>query len=240
MLFGNAVMVNWSDVAEEHRPAYYEWHSCEHMVGRVSIPGFLRGRRYIAARASRDFLVCYEVENISVLTSAAYLDKANAPSALTQRTTPFVRNSSRALAQVRLSVGIGTGGAALTLRMDPQSGRDGSLERYLMSEALPALSRIPQVTGAHFCVADVQASTIVPVERQGRPTTVPNWIVIIEGVSVEALVDACGTQLSDEALRYHGSSENIARDTYALQIMVSRPPVASKGREDAKTEKQAE
>jgi hypothetical protein len=239
MLFGKAVMVNWSDVAEEHRPAYYEWHSREHMVGRVSIPGFLRGRRYMAARASRDFLVCYEVENIGVLTSAAYLDKANAPSALTQRTTPFVRNSSRALAQVRLSVGIGTGGAALTLRMDPRSGREESLERYLTSEALPALSRNPQVTGAHFCVADAHASAIVPVERQGRPTAVPNWIVMIEGVSVEALEEACGAQLSNEALRSRGSAEDIARDTYRLQIMVSRPPVRSEGHDDARAEKQA-
>src|ERR1044071_717027 len=104
MLAGRAVMINWSDVAKQDRHAYYEWHSREHMVGRVAIPGFRRGRRYIAARASRDFLVCYEVANIGVLTSKAYLDKANAPSALTQRTTPFVRNSSRGLAAVRTTL----------------------------------------------------------------------------------------------------------------------------------------
>ena len=53
MLAGKAVMVNWSDVAPENRHAYYEWHSCEHMLGRVALPGFVRGRRYIAAQASR-------------------------------------------------------------------------------------------------------------------------------------------------------------------------------------------
>ena len=99
MLFGEAVMVNWSDVAEQHRHAYYEWHSREHMVGRVAIPGFRRGRRYIAAQASRDFLVCYEVANVGVLTSEAYLKKANAPSELTRATTPFVKNSSRRCAR---------------------------------------------------------------------------------------------------------------------------------------------
>ena len=36
MKTGQAVMVNWSDVAPEHRHAYYEWHSREHMVGRAS------------------------------------------------------------------------------------------------------------------------------------------------------------------------------------------------------------
>lgn len=56
MLAGQAVMINWSDVAPGDRPAYYELHSSEHMVGRVAIPGFQRGRRYIATRAQRDFL----------------------------------------------------------------------------------------------------------------------------------------------------------------------------------------
>jgi hypothetical protein len=104
MLLGKAVMINWSDVAPEHRQAYYEWHGREHMVGRVAIPGFRRGRRYIAAQASRDFLVCYEVEDVAVLTSKAYLDKANTPSPLTRRTTPYVRNSTRGLAHVREEV----------------------------------------------------------------------------------------------------------------------------------------
>ena len=221
MLAGQAVMVNWSDVAAEHRQAYYAWHSREHMVGRVSLPGFIRGRRYFAAQASRDFLICYEVESIDVLSSKAYLDKANAPSALTQRTTPFVRNSSRALARVHTSLGIGTGGCALTLRFDSQPGREAELARHLTSEALPRLSAIPEIAGAHFCIADMAASTIVPVERKGRPTTVPRWIVIVEGVSLEALGSACDAHLG--SLQQYGSIEAIERDTYTLQIMVNKP-----------------
>ncbi|HEY0338877.1 MAG TPA: hypothetical protein VGC70_16160 [Burkholderiales bacterium] len=225
MLAGHAVMVNWTDVAPAHRHAYYEWHSREHMVGRVALPGFCRGRRYIAAQASRDFLICYEVEDIGVLSSKAYLDKANAPSELTRRTTPLVKNSSRALARVRASLGLGTGGCALTLRFDAEPRREEELEHHLRSEALPRLADIAEITGAHFCVADMEASTIVPVERQGRPTTIPKWIVIVEGVSLEGLNAACDTHLN--ALRQHGSIETVERDTYNLQIMVnkeSEPP----------------
>jgi hypothetical protein len=219
MLLGKAVMINWSDVAPEHRQAYYEWHSREHMVGRVSIPGFKRGRRYIAAKASRDFLVCYEVENVDVLTSKAYLDKANAPSALTQRTTPYVLNATRGLAHVRLSTGIGTGGYALTLRFDPEPAREDELEAFLR-DALPAITDRPDVTGAHWCVADVEASSIVPVERQGRPTKIPNWIVVLEGVSPDSVNAACDRHLSADLLRSHGCAAAIERDTYQLQIMV--------------------
>ncbi|MEA3157731.1 MAG: hypothetical protein QOK44_5320 [Betaproteobacteria bacterium] len=220
MLKGQAVMVNWTDVAVEHRHAYYEWHSREHMVGRVALPGFCRGRRYIAAQASRDFLICYEVENIGVLSSKAYLDKANAPSELTQRTTPFVKNSSRALARVRASLGVGTGGCALTLRFDAEPGREDELERHVIANALPRLAEIAEIAGAHFCIADMKASTIVPVERQGRPTTIPKWIVILEGVSLQAVNDACDAHLA--TLHQHGCTDRIERDTYNLQIMVTK------------------
>jgi hypothetical protein len=220
MLLGKAVMINWSDVAPEHRQAYYEWHSREHMVGRVAITGFVRGRRYIAAQASRDFLVCYEVENVAVLTSKAYLDKANAPSALTQRTTPHVRNSTRGLAHVRVSAGIGTGGYALTLRFEPAHDGHAALDRYL-ADTLPVIAERADITGAHFCVADVEASSIVPVERQGRPTQIPNWIVVLEGVSLDAVNEACERHLSSESLLHHGCAEPVERDTYRLQIIVA-------------------
>lgn len=220
MLAGKAVMINWSDVAPEHRRAYYEWHSREHMAGRVALPGFIRGRRYIAAEASRDFLVCYEVADIGVLTSKAYLDKANAPSELTRRTTPFVKNSARALAAVRHTAGIGTGGFALTLRFDAEPGAEARLEGYV-AQALPRLAEIPEITGAHLCTADMAASTIVPVERQGRPTTVPRWIVMVEAVSAEDAAAACDSHLA--ALASHGCAGAIQRDIYRLQIMVSAP-----------------
>ena len=223
MLLGQAAMINWSDVAPEHRPAYYEWHSREHMVGRVAIPGFQRGRRYIAAHARRDFLVMYEVDDLSVLTGAAYLAKANAPSALTQRTTPFVKNSVRGLSRVKASFGIGTSGCALTLRFAPAEDHDAELARYLTQEALPRAAERPDIAGAHLLVADQTASTVVPVERQGRPTIIPNWIVLIEGVSLDAVNGVGDAELAEPVLCQHGCAPGIERDTYSLQIMVPRP-----------------
>jgi hypothetical protein len=222
VLLGNGVMINWSDVAPEHRPAYYEWHSREHMVGRVALSGFLRGRRYIAARARRDFLVMYEVRGLEFLAGEEYLAKANAPSPLTRRTTPFVKNSIRGLARVHATHGIGTGGCALTLRFGPCEGGTEALERYLAQGVLPRLAAIPEITGAHLLVADKKVSGIVPVERQGRPTIVPDWIVVMEGVAFDALESAAGAELSDRLLREHGAAEPVERDTYSLQIMVTK------------------
>jgi hypothetical protein len=223
MLAGKAVMINWSNVAPEHRSAYYEWHSREHMVGRVAIPGYQRGRRYLAAAAQRDFLVLYEVDDLSVVTGPDYMARANKPSTLTQRTAQFVKNAIRGLAVVRASFGIGTGGCALTLRFDPRAGSEDTLARHLTGVALPRAAERPDITGAHFLVADQAASGIVPVERQGRPTDIPNWIVVIEGISLDAVNEACDTHLSAATLRQHGAADSIARDTYSLQLTVPRP-----------------
>ncbi|MDB5809711.1 MAG: hypothetical protein JWN94_1833 [Betaproteobacteria bacterium] len=226
MLLGQGVMINWSDVSPEHRAAYYEWHSREHMPGRVRIEGFLRGRRYLKADAGRDFLVLYEVADVNVLTGANYLVKANAPSELTRRTTPVVKNSVRGLGRVKQSLGIGSGGCALTLRFDPAPGADDRLENYLAREALPALAAIPEIVGAHLIVADREASSIVPEERKNRPTVIPNWIVVLEGISLDALAQACDAHLSAQKLTAHGCGQEIARETYTLQLLVPKPRVA--------------
>lgn len=222
MLASKAVMINWSDVAPEHRPAYYEWHSREHMVGRVSLSGFVRGRRYVAVEAKRDFLILYEVRDVSVLKGEEYLAKANAPSELTRRTTPFVKNAIRGLTRVRASYGIGVGGMALTVRFSPQAGRDEAIGGYLCNQVLPKLADHPAISGAHCLIADKEVSSIVPVERQGRPTAIPDWIVVVEGVDADVLNEARRSVLNDEALIANGAAAPIEQDLYRLQIMVTK------------------
>jgi hypothetical protein len=224
MLLGKGVMINWTNVVPADRPAYDAWQCREHMPGRVAIPGFLRGRRYIEAfplsfpgPAHREFLTLYEVNDLSVLTGADYLAKANSPSPLTLKTTPVVRDSIRGLSHVRASLGEGMGGAALTLRFDPLGGSEDKLERFLTSEALPACAERYNITGAHFIVADQTASGMKPVERQGRPTDYPNWVVMLEGTSAAAVCEAARALLPDSVVAAHGGSAP-ARDCYQLQF----------------------
>ena len=216
-------MVNWSNVAAEHRPAYYRWHGEEHMIGRLTIPGYRRGRRFAAVAASRDFLVLYEVADLAVVTGKDYLAKANNPSPLTRATTQYVKDSARALALVRLSLGIGQGGFVLTLRFDVQPGRESDLDRFVREQVREAASTTG-VVGAHFCVADMAASQMVPVERQGRPTAIPAWMVLLEGIGVQTLETAADRGFTASLLGKHGAQAALDRDTYAHQITVGRAP----------------
>ncbi len=222
MLLGEAVMINWSDVEPTHRHDYYHWHSREHMVGRVSLSGFCRGRRYVAVDARRDFLILYEVQNVGVLAGEEYLTKANAPSELTRRTAPFVKNAIRGLARVHASYGIGSGAMTMTLRFSSAPGGEESVASYLADVALPRLAEQAEIAGAHYLVVDRKVSSIVPVERQGRPTAIPDRIVVVEAVETQALDDARRSLLSDEQLTKHGAAAPIEQDIYRLQIMVTK------------------
>lgn len=64
MLAGEAVVAIWNGIAPEGRAEFYEWHLHEHIPERVGIPGFKRGRRYIAADPATqpEFFTLYEAE----------------------------------------------------------------------------------------------------------------------------------------------------------------------------------
>jgi hypothetical protein len=111
------------------------------------------------------------------------------------------------------------GGCALTLRLDPRAGGKDALEAYLTREALPALAQRADICGAHWIVADQDASGLKPVERQGRPVTIPNWIVMIEGLTPAAVANAGDALLSDAQLIAHGCAPTITRGVYTLQYL---------------------
>jgi hypothetical protein len=53
MLAGEAVVAIWNGIDPDTREQFYDWHVNEHMPERVGIPGFRRGRRYIAADTTK-------------------------------------------------------------------------------------------------------------------------------------------------------------------------------------------
>ena len=84
------MLVNWSgfrckDVDEQ---ALNDWWTNEHIPERLSVPGFLRTRRYYTADPDNDmsqYMVCYEVESLDTLTSPAYMSALNSPTAGTTK-----------------------------------------------------------------------------------------------------------------------------------------------------------
>lgn len=89
------LMAFWSDIDEDYVLRYQEWHNCEHVPERVSIPGFLRGRRYRHAAGGPHFLMMYETRDTGVLSSDAYLAALNRPTDWTREALTHFRNPVR-------------------------------------------------------------------------------------------------------------------------------------------------
>ena len=111
-LAGQAVVAIWNGIAEEGRTEFYEWHNREHMPERVGIPGFRRGRRYIAKYGHPEFFTLYEADSAEVLVGQDYLNRLNNPTPWTARVPPtFFRDTSRGICRVKLSLGVGQAAA---------------------------------------------------------------------------------------------------------------------------------
>jgi hypothetical protein len=92
--------------------------SREHMPERVGIPGFRRGRRYLAVSGAPEFFILYEADSAEVLGGLDYRNRLNTPTAWTKRILPSMRNMTRSICRVMFTGGVGSGGVMLTSHFD--------------------------------------------------------------------------------------------------------------------------
>lgn len=220
-LLGTGAVAIWHDIAAEGRDNFYAWHGHEHMPERIGIPGFHRGRRYIARRADLEFFNLYEAESADLLTGADYRARLNDPTPWTVTSVRHFRDVARSLCRVAVSVGPGGGGLAATWRYDVDEADTDSHVAAMATDFLPRLAEHPHVAGAHLLVADVEASAVETKEREARggaANRIPRWIVVVEGWGDETpFVEACETHVSDAILSAHGATGPAMSGIYCLQ-----------------------
>jgi hypothetical protein len=161
---GSGLMAFWASFNEEYVLRYQQWHNCEHMPERVSIPGFLRGRRYRAMDDSPHFLMMYDTASPEVLSSTAYLDALNNPTpwtqeALTQFRTP-VRNIYRFVAEAG-APGPFVAPWITALRFNLPEGQAPDASGWLQE-----LTEAPDVDLVQLWQVDETASMIMTRERK--------------------------------------------------------------------------
>ncbi len=181
-LLGTGAVAIWHDIAPEGRDMFYDWHGTEHMPERLGIPGFRRGRRYIAIDADLEFFNLYEAASDDVLRGDDYRTRLNNPSPWTVETVKHFRSVARSICRVDASEGRAQGGLVATIRYDVPDA-DEALVVASLKAALPRLLQTPGIAGAHLLIADREASGERTTEQKARGGTnaVPRHIVIIEG-----------------------------------------------------------
>jgi hypothetical protein len=222
MLAGEAVVAIWNGIAPEARAQFYDWHTNEHMPERVGIPGFRRGRRYIAADADTapEFFTLYEADTMQVLQGSDYANRLNNPTPGTRTTTAQFRDTSRALSRVIVSHGPGLGGVLLTIRFDCDDAHLAALRAMVRAAAQAA-----RVTGAHLCMGDTDASAVRTAETRDRTDiqAPPNVFIMVEATDAEALINI----LQERAMAGAGARGPFVRGLYRLEFLRNKTGFAA-------------
>jgi hypothetical protein len=215
---GRGILAIWQDIAVEAEEMVQEWYNREHHVERLSVPGFLRARRFLATTGSPRVFVYYETESPAVLTSPEYMERLNTPTEWTRRVMPHFRNYSRTVCRVAAKFGAGFGGAVATVRLRPAPGRTDELAAWITTAALPAVQERPGVTDSQFWRADHEASAIPTAERDLRSDqdTIAEWILVVGGNTPEQIDKACADVLADDMLVACGARGEAERGLYHL------------------------
>lgn len=202
MLPDNAgAIIIWNDIAPEGRDEFYAWHLHEHIPERLSVPGFLRGSRYIAANSqtSPEFLTIYETASADVASSAPYLARLNQPTPWTKSATSHFRNTSRALTTIVKSFGCGLGGIIGTLRFD---GSPAGLEACHIAAShrvdLGDIARLARISRVRLCMTNLEASGERTAESRNRTDilSAPCGAILVEGCDEAAVRSALFMLLS--------------------------------------------
>ncbi len=215
---GKAILAFWADVEASGEADYVDWHNREHMPERCAVPGFLRGRRYVAVAASPKYFMMYETETLATLASPAYVERLNNPTPWTRRCLSLFRNSNRTACRTTLSIGGGIGGALATIRLGPSIGREEALRRWLRDEALAKLLGRPGISSAHLCEADVETTTVKTAEKaiRDKPDEVARWVLLVEGSDADIVGRACREALDAKTLESHGAEPGSIAGVYLL------------------------
>jgi len=222
MLAGEAVVAIWNGIAPEARAQFYDWHTNEHMPERVGIPGFRRGRRYIAADADTapEFFTLYEADTMQVLQGSDYANRLNDPTPGTRATTAQFRDTARALSRVIVSHGPGLGGVLLTIRFDCDEQHLPALRAMVRATA-----QAVRVVGTHLCMGDADASAIRTAETRDRTDiqVPPNLFIMVEATDTEALTDI----LQERTMAGAGARGPFVRGVYRLEYLRNKTGFAA-------------
>jgi hypothetical protein len=213
-LSGSAAMVLSFDIEPEAVDEHDDWHTREHLPERLSIPGFLRGSRWKALEGEPAYLVLYEVADLAVLGSAAYLERLNHPTPWTQKMMKSYRGKRRGFCRVVASCGAGLGGSAALVRFTPAPQREAALRDWVIGQVLPGLAALAGVASAYLLQAAGTPAMTAEQQIRGRDKDF-GWVLLVTGYRLPSVISA-------EQLVQHGAMEPPQSTSYRLECLLSR------------------
>ncbi|CAG0955872.1 hypothetical protein BURK1_00447 [Burkholderiales bacterium] len=211
------------DVVRDAIPEHDDWHTHEHLPERLSIPGFVRGTRWVASSGQPGYFVMYEVEQLATLTSSAYLERLNNPTPWTSKMMPSYRGMNRGFCSVAGSFGVGMGHAGLLIRFSPATGAESLLREWLLQDILPRLPSRPGIGSVHLFEGASTPSMTAEQRLRGADAGVDRAL-LVTGYSQDALASLMRVELDDTQLETRGAT-GVLGAMYRMEYSVIRREV---------------
>ncbi len=218
------------DVAAEAVAEHDRWHTHEHLPERLSIPGFMRGTRWVADAAASGqagaprYLVLYEVASLATLASPPYLERLNQPSPWTTRVMPHYRGMRRGFCSVLGSFGFGTGHACALVRFKSAArGAEAAPHRWLLQEVLPGLPARPGLGSAHLLEGAATPAMTNEQRMRGAADAGVDSALLVTGYDGAAVAEVA-RHLATEGLGRQGATE-ATHALYRLDYALARAEI---------------
>jgi hypothetical protein len=224
-LIGKGVLAIWNGIAPQAEDDFVAWHVREHIPERVALPGFLRGRRYVAVAGHPKYFNFYETETTSDLSAPAYVARLNAPTDWTRRVVAQFTDTSRTICAVAWSLGTGEGGWIEAIVLEAASP---NFQEAMRAAFQPAVAALPGIVGLHLLEGQTPAAQADTAEKKlrGAPDAVAAWILLVEASRPDSLGAFRAGLGSDDALVACGAGAAIKRGTYQLQFALTKAEIA--------------
>jgi hypothetical protein len=134
------ILAIFNNVAPGREAEFEEWFQHEHLAERISVPGFLLGRRYEAVSGRPRYFNFYLTQSASVLKSAAYLERLDHPTPMTRTVmSEIFKDMNRTVCHRTLRLGAMRGAAAIALQfmgLPDQTALTAALDELMKDRAV--------------------------------------------------------------------------------------------------------
>jgi hypothetical protein len=157
------ILAIFNDCRPGREAEFEAWFQGEHLLERLSVPGFLFGRRHKAISGSSGYFNFYLVETPDVLKSKPYLERLDHPTPMTRTIMSEVFiNMNRTVCRRTARRGSFRGAFAVTARFNQKP------DEAALSAVLEKLGADPAVANGEIWIALDPAGVPVSMEEKLR------------------------------------------------------------------------
>ena len=210
-LLGSGLLAIWHNLKvnnESDLRDFQNWYRAEHFPERLSVPGFLRGRRYHSIDSDTRFSALYETKNLETLGSKSYHHQLDHPTPWSRTNLARFQDTNRTAFEVVYSAGFGGGGGLGIISVVPSNKDCSSLKDWVINHTISNLLHETDTIGAHLCIPDPLITKVDSVEAEIRdvPDQIADWCILIESRDQSSLALALGKHFLEEEWINNGAS----------------------------------